>query len=294
MMALIFAILIAVGGAYVVRQYLTQEEEVVEPLQPSPPPVVVPTAGYDIPADRLITRNDIVPLRFASEAEFRKSKYARMTPFVSRVTDIVGRRLKQPVDKGGVFKPDGFYPDGKRPSIVDKLPPNTLAFALPVTSSLEILQWIEPGDPVNVYFRASAPAPSQTFLLLQNAVVSAVGNEQPEVPARTVTIQVTEYQARWLANVIGKGDISLSPANPKYAAAAEGPGAAGSLSIGNLVRMPVGVRAKGMAVYMGTKRSTMVFDQQTVYNDPLLVPTPIPRFAPAGANSPESKSNEKK
>jgi Flp pilus assembly protein CpaB len=289
MMALIFAILIGLGGAYVVREYLKPEEQQVVPEQPVPRRVVVPTAAYDLKPGRRLTLSDIIPLTYTPEA-YRKTKYSGKL-FMNNTQQLVGRMLKTAVAKGETFAPDTFWPDGTGPGVEHDLSPGMVARTLPITSSQEILKFISPGSLIDVLFRARTPAPSQTFTLLRGVKVLAIGeavseNQQREAPRRnrretvpSVTVEVSRYQAEWVSVVRDRGDLEVVLRNRKYLP--RDTDESTRLSIANLVRLPTGIQAKGMSVYMGNKRQTMVFDRRVVYNDDLLIPTPIPRFPPA-------------
>lgn len=293
-MALIFAILIGLGGAYVVREYLNRPEPKVEPEKITPPMVVVPTAARDVKPGRVLTLNDIIPLRYTPEA-YKKSKYNGKL-FMNNVTQLVGRMLKVPVAKGETFSPDTFWPDGTGPGVEHDLNPDSVAVPLPITYGTEILQFLSPGSVVDVLFRTRRPAPVQTLTLLRGVKVLAIGrvtSENQQRPSRnasnqnqappTVTVEVSEYQSKWLAEVQGRGDLQVVLRNRKYLAAARTAGGDERLSMANLVRLPIGVRAKGMSVYMGNKRQSMIFDRSVVFNDDLLIPTPIPRYQPASS-----------
>jgi pilus assembly protein CpaB len=303
MMALIFAILIGLGGAYVVREYLNRPEKQEEAEKPTPPKKVVPTAAYDLKPGRRLTLNDIIPLTYSPE-EFKKSKYNGKL-FMNNVQQLVGRMVKVPVGKGETFSPDSFWPDGTGPGVEHELSPGMVARTLPITAGQEILKFLSPGSIIDVLFRARPPAPSQTFTLLRGVKVLAIGgvaSENQQRPNETrdrnqtppsVTIEVSRYQAEWISVVRDRGDLEVVLRNRKYLP--QDSDAASRLSMAQLVRLPIGIKAKGMSVYLGPKRQTMIFDRRTVYNDDLLIPTPIPRFPPPSAQvKPAGNENAKK
>lgn len=304
MMALIFAILIGLGGAYVVREYLKQPEEQGEVEKPAPRMRTVFTATRELKPGRRLTLTDIGVNRLTPQqfAAFQKRYPDKIMLGENRF--ILGRLLKTGLAKGEPFTTESFWPDGTGPNFESDLNPDSVAVPLPITYGAEILSFLTPGSVVDVLFRSRPPAPIQTLTLLRGVKVLAIGrvvseneqrgsgaSSQRNQPPPTVTVEVSEYQSKWLAEVQGRGDLQVVLRNRKYLAAAKTPGGDTRLSMGQLVRLPIGIQAKGMSVYLGPKRSTMIFDRRTVYNDDLLIPTPIPRYQPP---APGIKGNAKK
>jgi pilus assembly protein CpaB len=301
MMALVFAILVGLGGAYVVREYLQRKpEEKVEPEKPAPPPrQVVFTATRDMKPGNRVTMADIGVNRFTAKEykAFQEKNPGKILLGDNRF--VLNRMLKVAVAKGEPFTTESFWPEGIGPGVEHELNPDSVAVPLPITYGTEILPFLSPGSVVDVLFRSKPPAPIQTLTLLRGVKVLAVGrlaseDQQPPTNGErrrgtrqeqppTVTVEVSEYQSKWLAEVQGRGDLQVVLRNRKYLAAAKGPGGEGRLTLGQLVRLPIGTRSKGMSIYLGSKRQTMLFDRQTVFNDDLLIPTPIPRYQPEGA-----------
>ena len=297
MMAAVFAILIGLGGAYVVREYLSRPpEEKVEPEKPAPPPRrVVFTATRDMKPGNRVTMTDIGVNRLTpQEAKAFQEKHPGKI-LLGDNRYVLGRMLKVAVAKGEPFTTETFWPEGTGPGVEHELNPDSVAVPLPITYGTEILPFLSPGSVVDVLFRSRPPAPIQTLTLLRAVKVLAIGrlaSEDQQPPANgerrrggrqeppNVTVEVSEYQSKWLAEVQGRGDLQIVLRNRKYLAAAKTPGGDERLSLGQLVRLPIGTRSKGMSIYLGSKRETMLFDRQTIFNDDLLIPTPIPRYQP--------------
>ena len=225
MTAAIFAILIGLGGAYAVRQYLHKPVPVVE--QKAEANVVVPVAARDLVAGQTLTVNDIVVHRF-SQSEFRKSEYAKKT-YMSNTEQIAGRTLRVDVKTGGLFDPAILYPDGMGPGVADQLRPGFRAVSVPINDIGSVAGFARPGSVVDVLFRSESRDgyPETTMTLLERVEVLAINHAvipgargdqavQNNVPAK-VTLAVTPAQAKALKVVEGRGEMSLALRNPEEA-----------------------------------------------------------------------------
>lgn len=296
-MAVIFAILIGLGGAYGVRQIL-KEPEPEEKIAPRPPrPIAIPVAGYDLPAGRVVTLHDITFVKLTPD-KLKKSKYANV-PFINSTNMIIGRRLKVPVKMNEAFPTNVFYPDGMGPGIEELLKPGMVAKTLPIENADEMFSFISPGSLVDVFYRNSAPTPGVTVTLLERVEVLAVGKVvSPTNPVNaqdgqnspgyrssskvgTVTVAVTPYQAKALTLVEGRGELRLALRNRNDFTSASVASSEGRLTLGQLMGLPIGIKARGMSVYQGGKRSTLIFDRKPVYDDRFKIKTPIPAEPPA-------------
>jgi Flp pilus assembly protein CpaB len=224
MTAAIFAILIGLGGAFAVRQYINKPEPVAAPTR-APNMVVVPVAIRDLVAGQKLTINDIMVQRMAPE-EFRKSQFAAKS-FMSNTDQIAGRTLRLSLAKGNVFDPTLFYPDGMGPGVADSLRPGFRAVSVPINDIGSVAGFARPGSVVDVIFRSQPRdgRPEMTMTLLERVEVLAMDevvlhgarSEQAtrvDVPAK-VTLAVTPAQAKALKVVEGRGEISLALRNPE-------------------------------------------------------------------------------
>lgn len=285
MMAVIFATVVGLGGAYAVREYLNRPEDIDEEPKPPPPRVVVLTALYDLPQGHVVTFNDINARPFKPE-EFEKSKYKGL-PRLSRTDQITGRMLKAPLRKGEVFGPTVFYRQGDGPGIPpEKLQDGAVAIVLPISNLDSLRGLLKPGSFVDVYFRSKKP--EITMPLLERVEVLAIGSavlptQQVPPKAKTATIKVSKYQAQVLPLVEGKGELTLTIRSPDDFKRRD---TGIRMTLAQLLGLPTGVRMKTMDIYNGGKKATMVFDRKLVTDKRLHIQTPIPENPPAGVKKP--------
>jgi pilus assembly protein CpaB len=222
----VFAALVGLGGAFVVRQTMQRPTpvEATTPATAAPAPVFVPLAAMDLQPGRKLTLNDIAPRRLTQE-EFKKSEYRKVT-FLSSTTQIQGRSLRKAVSAGRPFQPDDFFPDGAGPDIAERLQAGYRAVTVPIESVGSVNGFAVPGSIVDVLFRAKPEGvrPAVTLTLLERIEVLAFnvnttqGMRDPAITPvnqATVTLAVTPQQAKILKVVEGRGDMSLTLRNPK-------------------------------------------------------------------------------
>jgi Flp pilus assembly protein CpaB len=259
MTAALFAILLALGGAYAVRQYLHQAPATVE----TPKPVLIPIAGADLMAGRTVTFNDIVVLPLTPE-QLKQSKYATLT-YMSSTQQIIGRRLRAPLAKGEIFQPENFYPDGMGPGLAQLLKPGQLAVSIPIHNVAAVDGFAGPGSVVDVLFR-SAPTDEReelVFTLLERVSLLAIG--RAAIPGQEValkegaaTLALSPRQARALKMVEGRGELSLALRHPDdQLDAATGPSP--PLALTQLFGAPASRRVRAMEIYRGSAREVLTF-----------------------------------
>ncbi len=225
MIVTVFAALVGLGGAFVVRQTL-QRPAPVEPSAPvpTPAPVIVPLAAMDLQPGRKLTLFDIIPQRLTQE-EFKKSEFRKIT-FLGNTMQIQGRSLRKAVPAGRPFQPDDFFPDGAGPDIAERLQAGYRAVTVPIENVGSVNGFAVPGSIVDVIFRAKpeGPRPAVTLTLLERIEVLAfnvnttqgIRDQSTTAPtSATVTVAVTPQQAKILKVVEGRGDMSLTLRNPK-------------------------------------------------------------------------------
>lgn len=222
----VFAALVGLGGAFVVRQTL-QRPLASEAAAPrvTPEMVTIPLAAVDLQPGRKLTLNDIAPQRMTME-QFKKSEYRKLT-FLSNTKQIEGRSLRKAVQAGRPFDPGDFFPDGGGPDIAEQLQPGYRAVTVPIENVGAVNGFASPGSVVDVLFRAKPEGsrPQVTLTLLERIevlafnvnVVSGNRNDPAANAANgtTVTLAVTPQQAKILKVVEGRGELSLTLRNPK-------------------------------------------------------------------------------
>lgn len=292
MTALVFAILLGLGGAFAIRQYLHRPEAQTVAEAPTPPNAVfVPVAADEIVTGRPLSMNDIIVHRMTPE-QFEKSPFANKA-FMRDTEQLVGRVLKTPVAKGEVFDPTMFYPDGMAPGIEQALKPGYRAVTVPIQNIGAVAGFARPGSFVDVLFRANAidGYPETTMTLVEGSVILAVEDKILEGYHRNepgnVTLAMTPTQAKAMKVVEGRGDLSLTLRNPIEAE--DGFVSAGPTSLGGsevyddkvtmnqLMGRKYVIERREVQVYNGGKKETLEFVESVPSKDrfPELIQTPI-------------------
>lgn len=221
MTVVVFAILVGLGGAFVVRQEMARPK-LEPPPSPAatPQPVIVPVAATDLEPGQTITIHDIALLSYTPK-DYSKSKYANLA-YMRNPQQIQNRRLKMALRKGEAFMPEFLYPEGLGPGISDRLQAGYRAVTVPIQNVGAVQGFARPGTWVDVLFRANASGrrPEVTFTLLERVEVLAINqNLMPNqvVDGKdlgTVTLAVTPVQAKMLKVVEGRGELSLALRHP--------------------------------------------------------------------------------
>lgn len=223
MTVVVFAILVGLGGAYVVRQQMNGPQ--LPPLSDiqlkgGEKKIIVPVAAIDLEKGRELSLHDVVIHSFTPE-QYAKSKFAGQ-PYIRHTSQIFGRVLNQEVVKGTLFLPDLFYPDGHGPGVAERLQAGFRAVTVPIEDVGAVTGFAQPGSIVDVLFR-SAPEgerPEVTMTLLEQVEVLALAEtvtsgQRVDIRSQgNVTLAVTPAQAKILKVVEGRGELSLSLRNP--------------------------------------------------------------------------------
>lgn len=218
MTVVIFALLLGLGGAFIVRQQLKQARS-VEAASFDPPPqrITVPVAAMDLEAGQTLSINEIGLLTFSPE-KYSETPYAKKA-FIRNAEQATGRTLRKAIKKGEAFLPDAFYPDGAGPGIAERLRPGYRAVTVPIENVGAVHGFAGPGAMVDVLFRSRSEGerPEVTLTLLERVEVlavdrKAVPGQKVEIDANagTVTLAVTPQQAKMLKVVEGRGELTLT------------------------------------------------------------------------------------
>jgi pilus assembly protein CpaB len=272
----VFAILLGLAGAFVVRQQLQKPEALA--LMPTTRPkvqaILVPIAAGEINSGHEMALNDIVMRSYTPE-EFAKSEY-RNKAYMPNTTQIIGRTLRQMVKPGDVFSPDMFYSDGHGPGIADLLKPGYRAVTVPVENIGAVMGFARPGSFVDVLFRseASGKRPEITLTLLDMIEVLAIDKTiepgrivtlgQNSTSKGTVTLAVTPPQAKALKVIEGRGQLSLSLRNPDDPANIIPVSKTNQrLVLNDILGLPDDAEPQQMEVYKAGQKSVVVFESKT-------------------------------
>lgn len=218
------AVLVGLGGAFVVRQHLHKPALPPLPeLKVAETDIVVPVALTDLEAGRHVTINDIAKVRVPRD-RFAKTQYAGQA-FLRVSEQIANRTLKTTMKQGQAFLPENLYPEGLGPDLALRLQAGYRAVTVPIANVGAVQGFARSGSIVDVLFRSQADAenerPQETMTLLERVEVLAINTftqlgQQVELEQDgTVTLAVTPHQAKTLKVVEGRGELSLTLRNPE-------------------------------------------------------------------------------
>ena len=265
----IFAVLFGLTGAYYAKYHLNKEA--AEVVQPEPErPQIVPRAGDDLATGRTVTMGDIMLVSMTRE-QIREEGLPGL--YMTSPEQIIGRTLRAPLEKGGVFGLTDLYPEGMGPSVADRLKPGYRAITVPLENSPSELALTSPGMNVDIVFRsdpdAKARVPETTVTLLERVEVLAIGEETfagaraASTKSRakvTVTLAVTPEQASALKVVEGHGTMSLVMRGVEDDLLV---GNVGPQTLAGLLELPPPSEPTTTQIYRRGQLTTMVFDDGT-------------------------------
>ena len=215
----IFAVLLALVGAYAVRASLVREEP---PARPAPKSVSVPLAAYDLPAGRKITLGDMVLVPMTQEDIVR-----RKLPLETLMIDsqqVIGRILRSPLKTGEAFLTTNFYLEGVGPDVATKLKPGMRAMTIPIDDLSAVGGSAVVGSNVDVLFRTTARAadekkkevaiPQTTVTLIEGAEVLAIGRNEAIDRDRSGTVDLRNMNRSVSTNVLKSVTLSVTLNKP--------------------------------------------------------------------------------
>jgi Flp pilus assembly protein CpaB len=267
----IFAILFGLVGAYIVRKQLNSAPEAK--AEAAPRLVRIPMAATDLAPDRTLTLGDIVIMSYTPE-QLKKQKLP--SEYMANAQQIIGRTLREPMQKGSTFTTTLFYPEGIGPDVSRRLRPGLRAVAVNIDATGGVNGLAVAGAMVDVLFRTNADTkndrPETTVTLLENVEVLAVGENfvpgtKNTAAQKTVTLAASAQQVSALKIAEGKGVFSLSLRNPDDNGLA---GGSGPRTLDKLLDLPERFTSE---IYRGANKQTITFkDGQVVESRETEVP----------------------
>jgi len=257
-------------AVYAVKRFMTPAEPPPAAEAPKVELIRVPVAVVDLPKGRTVVESDVTTMSLTREQLVQ----AKLPPmFLDRVPQIVGRTLKQPVKQRQPFEPSAFYPVGIGPDPTEDLKPGERAITVPFARDSVDETFVVPGSMIDVVFRANPDpaigATDATVTLLSNVRVLALGKEtltgskaekKDENTAvqqtRSVTLAVTQSQARAIKVVEGRGTMMLTLRNKQDTALAD---RGGPTNLPQLLGMKEPVRPFVSEIYRRGQYSSAVF-----------------------------------
>jgi pilus assembly protein CpaB len=225
----VVAILLALTGAFAVRQFLEQRETAqADSVQSEAEVVTIPVAVTDLDQGRIIRESDFAPISMSREG-FSKSKFAGAT-FIDNVDHLTGRVLRESVKSGSTVGPVQLYSEGTGPMVTEKLPAGMRAVTVKVNGSGFADGFASPGTFVDVLFR-STPSESGSSNIVETTItalteievlavdVTRYPTSQPEIAKSAagtqteearVTFAVLPSEATMLKALEDRGEISLA------------------------------------------------------------------------------------
>ncbi len=228
MTAAIFAILLGLGAAYTVRQFLHKQpgpallaEDPVQPRQ-----ISIPIASRDLLPGQTLSLDDISIYRTSPE-KIDKQFNSQGKQRIMATQYITGRVLKSGIKAGQPFHTIDLFPNGMGPGLSDVLEPGNRAVTVAIHKIGNVAGFSRPGAIVDVLFRSNATdgIPETTITLLEKVRVLAVGeiavpghktvgNARNQAEDYSITLEVSPEQGKVLKVVEDHGVLSLALRNP--------------------------------------------------------------------------------
>lgn len=266
----VFAILMALGGAYAVRKYLDVPVQKAAPVAAAPGNPVIPVAGQDLLPGKAVAMGDILMVSMtATQIKARNIPGDAM----GNPKQIIGRVLRNPIKKGQAFTLPDLFPEGMGPSISQSIKPGMRAITVEVGDLGAVAGFAGPGSYVDVIFRSAARGrtPELTATLVEKAEVLAFGaTVTPGAKTSTnpkqgtlVTLSVTPEQAQVLRVVQGRGELALSLRNPDDPSVVSG-GALDRVYLDKVMGIMSSPGSRNIEIYRGGGLHRVTFEDNQV------------------------------
>ncbi len=272
MTAAIFAILLGLGAAYTVRQFLHKQPG---PLVLAEDPVAAPKLAYlpiasrDILPGQNLSLDDISILKIAPE-KLEKQFNSNGKQRIMNSQYLTGRVIKNPIKAGQPFHTVDIYPNGMGPGLAEILEPGNRAVTVAIHKIGNVAGFSRPGTIVDVLFRSEETdgIPETTITLLEKVRVLAVnetavpghkGNSQRSED-HSVTLEVSPEQGKVLKVVEDHGVLSLALRNPNENTEVVSTGRSSErLTLSNILGFIPNQRVSSMDIYRAGSLNTVHF-----------------------------------
>ncbi|QDV50362.1 Flp pilus assembly protein CpaB [Gimesia fumaroli] len=282
MTAAIFAILLGLGAAYTVRQFMHKPSgpPVLAEDPAKPQQVIVPIASRDLVPGQTLSIDDISLYRMPPEMVDKKFNSEGKQRIMS-TQYIAGRVLKTPIKAGQPFHTVDLFANGMGPGLSDILEPGNRAVTVAIHKIGNVAGFSRPGAVVDVLFRSKETdgIPETTITLLEKVKVLAVG--EIAVPGHkyvrdqkggkivedySVTLEVSPEQGKVLKVVEDHGVLSLALRNPNENTEVVSAGRASDrLTLSNILGFIPNQRVSSMDIYRAGQLNTVHFKGNRAY-----------------------------
>lgn len=290
----IFAILFGLVGAYAVRKHFQKPMAVAKREQQT---YTVPLASTDLEKGRPLTMGDVSLMKLTRQQIQERNLPAE---FMSSPRQVIGRTLRDSLEKGEAFLTSQFYPEGMGPSVAQRVKPGLRAVTVSVEGTYSEGGLIASGTFVDVIFRSEANSeqsiPETTVTLLEAVEVLAVGsdsiqggravnrNSRSTQPAlKSVTLAVSPNQVNALKIVENRGVLSLATRGPEGDEPLE---ASQPTTLHGLLGINQPNKPHTTEIYRGGSRQTLTFEGDKVVEESITgFPVPSTRTVRARGNN---------
>ncbi|QDT42255.1 hypothetical protein Pan241w_23370 [Gimesia alba] len=282
MTAAIFAILLGLGAAYTVRQFMDKQPgpPILAEDPVTPKKVLIPIASRDLIPGQTLSLDDISIYRATPEMVDEKFDSQGKQRIMS-TQYITGRVLKTAIKAGQPFHTVDLFANGMGPGLSDILEPGNRAVTVAIHKIGNVAGFSRPGAIVDVLFRSDATngIPETTITLLEKVKVLAVG--EIAVPGHkylsnssggkvvedySVTLEVSPEQGKVLKVVEDHGVLSLALRNPNENTEVVSAGRSSDrLTLSNILGFIPNQRVSSMDIYRGGSLNTVHFKGNRAY-----------------------------
>ncbi len=280
MTAAIFAILLGLGAAYTVRQFLHEQPGPALLAEDPPQPNIayLPIASRDLVPGQTLSLDDISILKMKPEQiKERYNSPGKQKIMASQY--ITGRVLKSPIKAGQPFHTVDIYANGMGPGLSDTLKPGNRAVTVAIHKIGNVAGFSRPGAIVDVLFRSDETdgIPETTITLLEKVRVLAVGevavpghkyvgNASQKSEEHFVTLEVSPEQGKVLKVVEDHGVLSLALRHPNENTEVVSAGRSSDrLTLSNILGFIPNQRVSSMDIYRAGSLNTVHFKGNRAY-----------------------------